>query len=262
MKPRKRFGQHFLQDQAIIARIVTALAPQKNEHLIEIGPGQGALTVPVLKQTQQLEVIEFDRDLIPELEYRAAFVKRAGLIIHQADALDFDFASLKTDARLLRIFGNLPYNISTPLLFHLLDFAPIISDMLFMLQKEVAQRLAAAPGSKEYGRLSVMLQYHCAAKLLFGVPANAFYPPPQVQSSIVQLTPYRTLPYRAENYAHFAEIVKQAFGQRRKTLRNSLRALVNDASWSAVSISSALRAENLSVKDFVELSNITMLKGE
>jgi len=253
MIPRKRFGQHFLSDQAIIHQIVATLHPQKGEHLVEIGPGQGALTIPVLKQVNQLEVIELDRDLIHELERRS---KHAGeLIIYSADVLEFDFANIKKDKRLLRVFGNLPYNISTPLIFHVLQFAPMISDMLFMLQKEVAERLAAAANADAYGRLSVMVQYHCQVDLLFNVPARAFYPPPQVQSSIVHLTPYREYPYPARDYSLFEKIVKQAFGQRRKTLRNSLRDIVPDEAWATLSIHSDLRAENLSVKDFVDISN-------
>jgi 16S rRNA (adenine1518-N6/adenine1519-N6)-dimethyltransferase len=251
--PRKRFGQHFLCDQTIIQRIVAALHPQPREHLIEIGPGQGALTLPVIKKIKYLEVIELDRDLIPVLEDR---VQHAGEIkIFNEDVLEFDFAKIKNDARLLRVFGNLPYNISTPLIFHLLNYAAIISDMLFMLQKEVARRLAAKPSTPDYGRLSVMLQYHCQTELLFDVPAHAFYPPPRVQSSIVRLIPHRTYPFLAKNPKLFADIVKHAFGQRRKTLRNSLKELVTDEVWEQVQIHSDLRAENLSVKDFVEISN-------
>ncbi|RDI46505.1 16S rRNA (adenine(1518)-N(6)/adenine(1519)-N(6))-dimethyltransferase RsmA [Aquicella lusitana] len=251
--PRKRFGQHFLHDQAIIQRIIAALAPQPDEHLIEIGPGQGALTLPVIKQIHHLEAVEIDRDLILELRSR---VRRHGeLVIYSSDVLAFDFASVKQDDRPLRVFGNLPYNISTPLIFHLLDYASIISDMLFMLQKEVAERMAAKPNSEAYGRLSVMVQYHCQVALLFNVPASAFYPPPQVESSIVRLTPYRDYPYPAKNYALFESIVKQAFGQRRKTLRNSLKELINDDVWAHIGIHSDLRPENLSVQDFVEISN-------
>lgn len=251
--PRKRFGQHFLCDQAIIHRIIAALNPKPNEHLIEIGPGQGALTLPVLKEAHQLEAIEFDRDLIPELERRCH--KAGDLHIYSQDALEFDFASVKKDERLLRVFGNLPYNISTPLIFHVIAYAPIIADMLFMLQKEVAERMAAQADADDYGRLSVMVQYHCEVELLFEVPADAFYPPPQVKSSIVRLVPYREYPYRAQNYALFDSIVKHAFGQRRKTLRNSLKKIIDDDTWAHIPIRSDLRPENLSVKDFVEISN-------
>ena len=251
--PRKRFGQHFLCDKAIIQQIVAALSPKPNEHLIEIGPGQGALTLPVLRQTHQLEVVELDRDLIPTLQDRTQTAGK--LTIFSADALTFDFASVKKDDRLLRIFGNLPYNISTPLIFHLLTFAPIVSDMLFMLQKEVAERLAAKPSTEAYGRLSVMAQYHCQIELLFHVPAQAFYPPPKVESSIVRLIPYRTYPHLANDYEIFDAIVKQAFNQRRKTLRNSLKHIIDDEMWSQAQLSSDLRPENLSVGDFVAISN-------
>lgn len=251
--PRKRFGQHFLCDQSIIHRIVDALRPVDGQHLIEIGPGQGALTIPVLKRIKQLEVVELDRDLIPQLEARSHH--DAQLKVYAADALTFDFSQTKHDERLLRVFGNLPYNISTPLIFHLLEFSPIISDMLFMLQKEVAERLAAPADSEHYGRLSLMVQYYCQAELLFDVPASAFYPPPQVISSIVRLTPYRESPYAVVDFKLFESIVKQAFGQRRKTLRNSLKNIVEDSIWSSVSVQSSARAETLSVKDFVEIAN-------
>lgn len=251
--PRKRFGQHFLCDQTVIHRIVAALAPRPNDHLLEIGPGQGALTLPVLKLHRFLEVVELDRDLIPELEER---VSRAGeLRVYESDVLEFDFAAVKKDARLLRVFGNLPYNISTPLVFHLLTFESIIADMLFMLQKEVAERLAALPSTEHYGRLSVMVQYHCEVELLFDVSPQAFHPPPQVQSSIVRLVPLREKKIVANNYELFASIVKQAFSQRRKTLRNSLKNMISADIWPAVNISSDLRPENLSVHDFVALSN-------
>lgn len=255
--PRKRFGQHFLCDQAIIARIIAALAPKANDHLVEIGPGQGALTRPILKAIHQLEVVELDRDLIPQLEKRCEGL--GDLIIYSADALTFNFAELCKDERWLRIFGNLPYNISTPLIFHLLDFAPHISDMLFMLQKEVAMRIAAKANDDDYGRLSVMVQYHCHVELLFNVPPDAFYPPPQVQSSIIRLEPHRQYPYLAKNYQLFETIVKHAFQQRRKTLRNSLKGLVDDDVWAHIPLHSNLRAENLTVKDFVEISNACQL---
>ena len=257
-RPRKRFGQHFLSDQAIIHRIVAALAPAPHDHLIEIGPGQGALTLPVLKLVKHLDVVELDRDLVPELERRT---KNTGeLTIYSCDALEFDFASVKLDERKLRVFGNLPYNISTPLIFHLLTFSSVISDMLFMLQKEVAERLAAETDSEHYGRLSVMAQYHCQIELLFDVPAQAFFPPPQVKSSMVKLIPYVKPPYLANDYQLFSDIVRLAFGQRRKTLRNSLKTLMNDSAWEKVSVHSDRRAEELSVKEFVEISNV-LCKG-
>lgn len=251
--PRKRFGQHFLSDQAYIHQIVSALHPQITEHLIEIGPGQGALTLPVMKIVGHLEAVELDRDLIPELKQRTC--RYGELEIYSADALNFDFASIKKDERLLRIFGNLPYNISTPLIFHLLSFASIIKDMLFMLQKEVAERIAAKPGSDAYGRLSVMTQYYCQAEILFDVPPTAFFPPPQVDSSIIRLIPYESSPYHVADFALFEKVVKESFGQRRKTLRNSLKKLMTDDIWSTINVSSEERPENLSVEEFVIISN-------
>lgn len=252
-QPRKHLGQHFLCDQAIIWRIVDALAPKVGEHLVEIGPGQGAITVPVLKIVKKLEAIELDKSLLADLQTRCDRVGQ--LKVYSEDVLEFDFAQLVKNNRLLRVFGNLPYNISTPLIFHLLSFAPYISDMLFMLQKEVAQRIAAKENSAAYGRLSVMVQYYCGVELLFDVPNDAFYPPPQVQSSMIRLFPYSKYPHVASDVNQFAQVVKQAFGQRRKTLRKSLQTLVSDDVWTRIGISPQLRAENLSVKDFVTISN-------
>ncbi len=251
--PRKRFGQHFLRDQSVIEKIVAALAPKTTDHLVEIGPGQGAITMPVLRCAKTLDVIELDRDLIPVLEERCG--RLGDLHIHSADVLDFDFASIKQDERLLRIFGNLPYNISTPLIFHLIEYASIIKDMLFMVQKEVAERMAAKADTEHYGRLSVMVQYHFKVELLFNVSPNAFHPPPQVQSSIVHLIPDVSFSERADDNAVFANVVKHAFGQRRKTLRNSLKNIVSDEMWESMTIRSDLRAENLTVSDFVMISN-------
>jgi 16S rRNA (adenine1518-N6/adenine1519-N6)-dimethyltransferase len=251
--PRKRFGQHFLNDNQIIQRIVDVIAPVAGQHIVEIGPGQGALTLPVLKVAGNLEVVELDRDLIPILTERTQ--KHGTVIIHQADALKFDFSQLATDKKPLRVIGNLPYNISTPLIFHLLEYAACISDMHFMLQKEVVDRLAAHVGSPDYGRLSIMVQYHCQVFSLFKVPPEAFHPPPKVDSSIVRIIPYHTIPFTAKNYAHFEDLVKQAFSQRRKTLRNSLRRLMTDEYWAHVDMDSRLRPEELTVEDYVKLSN-------
>lgn len=251
--PRKRFGQHFLSSPNVIAHIVELLQPAAGEHLVEIGAGQGALTVPVLKIAKSLEVIEIDRDLIDELERRTH--RNGHLKIFCDDALTFDFGALKQDARMLRIFGNLPYNISTPLLFHLLTYRHTIADMLFMLQKEVGERITARPGEKNYGRLSVMLQYYCVTDMLLAIPPSAFYPPPKVNSCIIKLTPYRRLPIQANDESLFVEMVRKAFGQRRKTLRNSLRGIVNDDDWAHIAIHSDARAENLSVNDFVAMAN-------
>ncbi|OGT69300.1 MAG: 16S rRNA (adenine(1518)-N(6)/adenine(1519)-N(6))-dimethyltransferase [Gammaproteobacteria bacterium RIFCSPHIGHO2_12_FULL_45_9] len=251
--PRKRFGQHFLHDHYVIEQIVAAMQPKLDQHWVEIGPGQGALTIPILKKLGALEAIELDRDLLANLQTRC---KGLGtLSLYSADALDFDFAQLKQDSRLLHVFGNLPYNISTPLLFHLLTFVNAIADMYFMLQKEVADRLAAKPSTPDYGRLSVMMQYHCQIDYLIDVPPQAFVPPPKVDSSVIRLTPYHELPYACTNYPLFALVVKQAFGQRRKTLRNSLNEVISDESWPSLPIDSRLRAEALAPKDFVELVN-------
>lgn len=258
--PRKRFGQHFLSDQAIITRIIRALNPNPHDHLVEIGPGQGALTIPLLRQKFQLDVIEIDRDCIAELHLRSRNSPR--LHIHEQDVLTVDFSTLQRGQTPLRVFGNLPYNISTPLLFHLLKYAKHIQDMLFMLQKEVAERIAAKPHSGEYGRLSVMIQYHCAVALLFNVPPKAFYPPPKVQSSIIHLLPYHTYPHEARDYDLFAILVREAFNQRRKTLRNSLKQFVSDEVWAQLNISAQARAEELAVADFVAIANaLTSIQG-
>ncbi len=250
---RKRFGQHFLHDKQIIQRIVDMVAPQTGQHVVEIGPGQGALTVPILKQIGTLDVVEIDRDLIPPLKMRCA--EKGHLIVHEADALEFDFAGLVPSGESLRVIGNLPYNISTPLIFHLLDYANIILDMHFMLQKEVVERLAAQPGTEAYGRLSIMMQYHCHVISLFNVSAAAFYPPPKVESSVVRLIPYKEISHFAHHYKHFALLVREAFSHRRKTLRNSLKGLVSDVEWKKIEIDSHLRPEQLSVEDYVTISN-------
>jgi 16S rRNA (adenine1518-N6/adenine1519-N6)-dimethyltransferase len=250
---RKRFGQHFLQDKQVIQSIVDCIAPQIGQHIVEIGPGQGALTLPVLEKTDQLEVIELDRDLIQPLKVRCA--DKGRLIVHQADALKFDFASLVQPGQQLRVIGNLPYNISTPLIFHLLCYTPHILDMYFMLQKEVVERLAAQPGTEAYGRLSVMIQYHCQVVSLFHVSAAAFHPPPRVESSMVCLIPYREISCRALNYKHFALLVREAFSHRRKTLRNSLKKIISDSEWQMIAMDSRLRPEQLRVEDYVNISN-------
>lgn len=250
---RKRFGQHFLHDKSVVQRIVDVFAPQPGQHIVEIGPGQGAITLPLLKKTGALDVIEFDRDLIPVLKNRCS--GKGDLTIHQADALAFDYSTLIKNNQPIRLVGNLPYNISTPLLFHLLEYAAHITDMHFMLQKEVVDRIAAKPGSHSYGRLSIMVQYHCRVSALFDVGPEAFNPPPQVDSSIIRLIPYQELPYLASDYPHFAHVVKTAFSQRRKTLRNCLKQLVQDEVWEAVHIDSQLRPEQLTVAEYVKLSN-------
>lgn len=251
--PRKRFGQHFLHDKTVIQRIVSALAPKPEEHIVEIGPGLGALTLSILPLVGKLDVIELDRDLIPKLIVKCQ--PYGELIVHQADALQFDFSSLKMNDTKLRLVGNLPYNITTPLLFHLLIHAPIIKDLLFMLQKEVAERITAAAGEDAYGRLSVMVQYYCQTEILFTVNPNAFTPPPKVDSAIIRLVPFHTPPFLAQDHDLFAEIVRLAFNQRRKTLRNSLRTKITEQQLMQLGIDPELRAERLTVQDFVTIAN-------
>jgi 16S rRNA (adenine1518-N6/adenine1519-N6)-dimethyltransferase len=259
--PRKRFGQHFLHDKQIIQRLVETIHPQPGQHIVEIGPGQGAITLPILKIVECMDAIELDWDLVPALKLRCS--GKGVLTVHQADALEFDFSQLLrgVDSDSLRIVGNLPYNISTPLIFHLLEYAECIDDMHFMLQKEVTERLAAKAGDEAYGRLSIMVQYHCEVFSLFRVPPGAFYPPPQIDSAIVKLVPYHTIPHRAENYSHFADLVRHAFSHRRKTLRNSLKEFVTDEDWKQVAIDPQLRPEQLNVADYVSLSNHVYLRN-
>jgi len=252
--PRKRFGQHFLHDPGVIQHIVDVIAPAKQQHIVEIGPGLGALTTQILPLTGRLEVIELDRDVIPELQAKCRDLGK--LIIHQADALKFDFAQLTKKSGELRLIGNLPYNISTPLIFHLIDYAHLIKDMFFMLQKEVVERMAAAPGDDAYGRLSVMVQYYCKVDYLFMVKPGAFNPPPKVDSAVVVLQPYRELPFPAQDENLFADIVREAFNHRRKVLRNSLKPLVDAALWPQLPVKPEQRAEELSVQDYVNIANI------
>ncbi|HEX2549666.1 MAG TPA: 16S rRNA (adenine(1518)-N(6)/adenine(1519)-N(6))-dimethyltransferase RsmA [Gammaproteobacteria bacterium] len=251
--PRKRFGQHFLHDKNIIQRIVDRIAPTPSDHIVEIGPGQGALTVPLLKTIGEMDVIEIDRDLIPALKLRCE--DKGILNIYEGDALVFDLTPLIEKKSPLRLVGNLPYNISTPLIFHLLEYANHIQDMHFMLQKEVVHRIAAEPNTSDYGRLSIMVQYHCQVQALFDVGAEAFYPPPQVESSVVRLIPHHGIPYPAKNYSHFTNVVKMAFSHRRKTLRNSLKKMIHDSDWQGMEIDSHLRPEQIGVKEYVDISN-------
>ena len=252
-KARKRFGQNFLHDHGVIQRIVRSINPREGDRLVEIGPGQGALTEGLLEGANALDVIELDRDLIPTLKLR--FGLNPEFRIHEADALKFDFSSLKIDDRPLRLAGNLPYNISTPLIFHLLSFEGLISDMHFMLQKEVVQRLAATPGEKNYGRLSIMTQYYCAVDYLFTVGPGSFKPAPKVDSAIVRLTPHKTLPYPCKNIATLEAVVRDAFSQRRKTLRNTLKKHLNADNLQALGIDPGTRPEQLHLADFVKIAD-------
>jgi len=254
-KARKRFGQNFLHDQGVIGRIIRAINPQPGEHMVEIGPGLGALTEELLDACNgELDAVELDRDLIPVL--RTQFFRYADTFtIHEADALKFDFESLKHDERPLRIVGNLPYNISTPLIFHLLSFNGLIKDMHFMLQKEVVERLAAGPGENHYGRLGIMAQYYCRIEPLFIEPPEAFSPAPKVDSAIVRLVPYAEPPVPAKDVHLLQTVVRTAFGQRRKTLRNNLKTLIDADQLEQLGIDPGLRPERLTLAQFVSISD-------
>jgi 16S rRNA (adenine1518-N6/adenine1519-N6)-dimethyltransferase len=250
---RRRFGQNFLTASGIIDRIVASIQPRPGENVVEIGPGLGALTKPLLEHLGHLHVIEIDRDLIARLRER---YDPGCLTIHEGDALKFDFGTLCTeDKSSLRVVGNLPYNISTPLLFHLCGFTPRLRDGHFMLQKEVVARMVAAPGTAEYGRLSVMLQYRFQMERLFDVPPGAFRPAPKVTSSVVRMIPLPDVTYDVHDEARFSRIVAAAFAQRRKTLRNTLRDFLGEADLKALGFDPGLRGERLSVADFVAIAN-------
>ncbi len=247
--PRKRFGQHFLTDPDIISAIVHAIRPRSGEHLVEIGPGLGALTVPLLEQAGHLTVIELDRDIVARLQKRFPPDR---LTIHAGDALTFDFASLPAP---LRLVGNLPYNISTPLLFHLAAFASRITDIHVMLQKEVVDRMTARSGTADYGRLSVMLQYRFDMELLFDVPPDAFDPPPKVDSAVVRMIPRSQDEQSRCDIAELEKLVTSAFSQRRKTLRNTLGHLISPDGFASLGIDPGRRAETLELADFIRMTN-------
>jgi 16S rRNA (adenine1518-N6/adenine1519-N6)-dimethyltransferase len=254
--PRKRFGQNFLRDDGVISRIAGAIHPQPSDHLVEIGPGQGALTESLIGSGCQLDVIELDRDLVPGL--LAAFSIHSRFKLHSADALKFDYASLAAGGEQLRVVGNLPYNISTPLIFKLLENATIIQDMHFMLQLEVVERLAASPGSKAWGRLGIMAQYQCQVEHLFDVPPEAFNPPPKVQSAIVRLSPWQTSPWPDCDQATLRQVVQAAFAQRRKTLRNNMKGIIDGDRLEALDIDPGARAETLELTQFIDITNATV----
>ena len=253
-KARKRFGQNFLQDHNIIYNILSNIHAQNDEHWVEIGPGLGAITEPLLQKNVTLDVVELDRDLVKFLQDK--FNNNPNFTIHSADALKFDFAAIAKAGEKLRIIGNLPYNISTPLLFHLLDNAYCIEDMHFMLQKEVVDRICAEPGSKKYGRLSVMIQYHCETECVFDVPPESFDPIPKVMSSIVKLIPHNEPPVEIQSIERLNKGVTTAFSQRRKTIRNSLKKLFTEEQIVALEIDPTLRAESISLAEFARLSLI------
>lgn len=251
-QPRKRFGQHFLHDPRVIEQILDAVAPRAGERLVEIGPGEGALTSPLLERGARLTVIELDRELAARLDAHAACGE--ALTVIQGDALKVELAELAVPGERLRLVGNLPYNLSTPLLFRFIEQAQLIQDMHFMLQREVVARMAAAPGSKAYGRLTVMLAATCRIEALFDIGPGAFRPPPRVWSSVVRMEPWREPPFRVDDPARFREVVRRAFGQRRKTLRNALSGLVDEAGIRAAGCDPGARAETLPPEAFARLA--------
>ena len=256
---RKRFGQNFLHDTHVIQNIVAAICPQKDQFLLEIGPGLGALTEPVAEQIDRLTVLELDRDLAERLRHHPFLHQKLNVI--ETDAMLFDFAQLYASEKLaeeqqrIRVFGNLPYNISTPLMFHLFKFCDIIQDMHFMLQKEVVKRLCAAPNSKAYGRLTIMTQYFCQVMPVLEVPPSAFKPAPKVDSAVVRLIPHQQLPHAVKDLYWLNRVTAQAFNQRRKTLRNALSTLISPENLTALSIDLNARAENLSIADYARLAD-------
>lgn len=265
--PRKRFGQNFLHDKSVISEIIDSIHPQRDDLMLEIGPGMGAITEPLLAKVDKLTVVELDTDLADSLRIRIGANSNEGLTIVKANALDTDYHQLyqqinpTSDGKKLRIVGNLPYNISTPLLFHLLSFSDVIDDMHFMLQKEVVDRITAEVDSREYGRLSVMMQYHCHTDYLLTVPNGAFNPPPKVTSAVFRLTPYQQKPIVANDEKLFAIVVREAFNHRRKTLRAILKKAgsglpaVSEQDLLAWDIDPMARPETLEVADFVRLAN-------
>jgi len=248
-RPRKRFGQHFLTDRHYLGRIVEAIGPQASDHMVEIGPGTGLLTDELAKRVDRLDVVEIDRDLARALRDR---LDPARVTVHEADALEFDFTTLPGP---LRVVGNLPYNVSTPILFRMAENADSLADCVFMLQKEVVDRMVADPGSPEYGRLSVMLQYRFTMATALRVPPGAFTPPPKVDSAVVRMKPLDAQRLQAREPARFAQIVAGAFGQRRKTLRNALRAIADESAFVRAGIDPQRRGETLSVAEFVRLAD-------
>lgn len=255
-KHKKQFGQNFLNNGHIINQIVASIRPLATDHMVEIGPGEAALTEPLIEVVKRLDIIEIDNDLIGPLKIR--FASKPAFNLHHTDALAFDYGSLLEfePEQPLRIVGNLPYNISSPLLFHLLNFSEHIKDMHFMLQKEVVDRLTAEPGVKAYGRLSVMIQYACQTEYLFTVGPENFTPPPKVDSAIVRLLPYSEKPFVADNETVFADVVRQSFSQKRKTLRNCLKGWLDAEQIESCGVNPTARAETVSVEKFVELANL------
>ena len=246
-RTKKRFGQHFLHEQRVIDKILAAVSPRPGDALVEVGPGLGAITLPLLEHAGALTAVELDRDVIPPLQKAAR--GKGELHVVQADALKTDFRALAPLGGKIRLVGNLPYNVSTPLLFHFLDQMDCIADMHFMLQREVVERMAAVPGGKEYGRLTVMLAARCRVEHLFDIGPGAFRPPPKVHSAFVRLVPHAAPPFPLASPARFARVVTQAFSHRRKTLKNALAGLVDEAVILAAGIDPKARPETLSAAD-------------
>jgi 16S rRNA (adenine1518-N6/adenine1519-N6)-dimethyltransferase len=250
---KKRFGQNFLHNDAVISDIIDAINPEPGENLVEIGPGLGALTEPVIERAKKLSVVELDRDLAKRLRHHPFLAPH--LTIYETDALSFDFAQLATDEKPLRIFGNLPYNISTPLIFHLLTFKDKVQDMHFMLQKEVVQRMAAEPHCKAYGRLSIMTQYQCQVIPVMEIGPEAFKPAPKVDSAIVRLIPHSDIKNPVKEISALNTVCLAAFNQRRKTIRNGFKNLISVAQLESLNIDANLRPENLTLDDYIMLAN-------
>lgn len=253
-RARKRFGQNFLHDRGIIERIIQSIRPQAGDHLLEIGPGQGALTEYLITANAKLDCVELDRDLAKFLD--KLYGSKPGFTLYQEDILKFDLAKLEADEHSLRVIGNLPYNISTPVLFYLLKNCALIRDMTFMLQLEVVQRIAAQVGEKNYGRLGLMLQYFCTVEHLFNVPASAFSPQPKVSSAVVRLTPHVKLPLQARSLENLQIVIRTAFSARRKTLKNSLKSIISEQALKALPLDISLRPENLSLADYILISDV------
>lgn len=251
--PRKRFGQNFLVDKGVIQDIISAIRPQPDDLMVEIGPGLGALTEPLLKSLNHLHCVEIDRDIIARL-HKTYSPQR--LTVHEGDALKFNFGGL---GNRLRIVGNLPYNISSPLLFLLADYSQQIHDMHFMLQKEVVDRMVAEPSTPDYGRLTVMLQYRFVMDKMLDVPPDAFNPPPKVDSAVVRMIPLPADQIKVQDPVKLEQVVAQAFSQRRKTLRNNLRGMLEPQDFETLGLDSSLRPENLSVDQFVAIANFLSL---
>ncbi len=258
-RARKRFGQHFLHDSHVIQKIIHAVSPQSDQHIVEIGPGQGVLTEFLIPRSGRVDAVEIDRDLAAFL--REHFKSFPHFYLHEMDVLKFDFSTLTEKPASLRVVGNLPYNISTPLLFHLFDYLFFVKDIHVMLQKEVALRMTAKLNTPDYSRLSVMTQFYCQTQKLFDVSAMAFNPPPKVESSVIRLIPNPPGRYQPKDPAHFAEIVKNTFNFRRKTIRNSLKPYLSEADIMKLNIDPNKRPQEISIEEFIQISDASLRKS-